>query len=314
MTDRQLARDYILDRLSAEDRDACERRFLFDPDFEAIMLEEERDVADDYANHLLEGNAIRSVRRRAARVPEFSFRLQFAQALRRAIGSDAFEPQPSFFTRLRAAMVPRPPIPPILVGALSGIGLMVVAAALVMLPSWRRQALAPPPAQALHAPAASPSAHPTQRASTPRLAAQSDRSDTPLEVAAGRSVPAPPTAAASTAAASTASFVLLADQQRGEQQAPVITLPPAIRHMRLQLTSEEGLETGRYTAVVSDAQGNAVATLPHLHTRQQAGRRFVWLPLDGSSLDAGEYVVELKQEIGASAPSLLHYRFSLVRG
>src|SRR5271168_4224977 len=84
MTDMELARKYILDRLSDEDRDDCERRFLFDPEFETTMLEQERALLDDYASLRLSGEDAEALLRRAAREPGHLYRLRIAEGLNRA--------------------------------------------------------------------------------------------------------------------------------------------------------------------------------------------------------------------------------------
>jgi hypothetical protein len=84
MSDAMLVRNYILDRLSKEDRDECERRFLFDPNFESLMLQEEQDLLDDYVSLRLGEEEAGAIRGRAEQHPEFRLRLLLADGLRRA--------------------------------------------------------------------------------------------------------------------------------------------------------------------------------------------------------------------------------------
>ena len=72
-----------------------------------------------------------------------------------------------------------------------------------------------------------------------------------------------------------ATFVLLANQQRGDAETPKLTLKPGTTTLRLQLTTEEGLDSGSYSAIVTDAQGANILTAAHLIPRTEAARRYI---------------------------------------
>jgi len=301
MNDADLARNYILDRLSDEDRDDCERRFLFDPDFELVMQEQERILLDDYVQNRLSPEDADLVLRRVAQQPGQLFRLRFAEGLKRAaaVSGSARKSKESPRSSWRA-----------LFGQsrqhewLSGLAGMAALAAIVVLAvaTWKAAQPSPsPPGQMAARGAAPQPATPAGRTAvqqqTPPVAAHNDKN-------AERS-------AAKAGAASVATLVLLAEQQRGETAIPSLTVQPGVTEIRLQLTTEEGLDAGRYNAVVSDAQGVKVFSAANLAPLRQAGQRYIELSLPAAPVAGGDYAIDLAPQRSSGTKPILNYRFSV---
>ena len=285
MNDAELARNYILDRLPEEERDACERRFLFDPDFETVMLEQERALLDDYVNSRLGQEDARTVLHRVAQEPGRLYRLRFAESLKHAAAASASQAgrEPSRGRPWRSIVSRRP------WAWFGGMACAAaLAAALIVAVAIRSRSAQPAvnPADAAHASAPAPSA---PQPAAPQVTQQQS--------------------AASHASASIATFALLASQQRGEAGIPTLSVMPGVDTIRLQLTTQDGLESGRYTAAVSGAQGAAVLSALNLVPKTESGRRYVDLRIPAAKLPAGEYAIDLTRE-SSSAPAL-SFRFQL---
>lgn len=327
MNDAELARNYILDRLPEEDRDACERRFLFDPEFEAVMLEQEHTLLDDYVNSRLNEDDAKTVLHRVAQEPGHLYRLRFAESLRRAAMAAANGPAEAaarekerrrlFRLSWRSLQEPRKLV---WFGGLAGMA----AAAIVLVVAVsveRRQhpaqavqiapsTVSPPHSPAAGATTANEQAQPqsmkpngpaqTQRAMTERTMTQQSVTQQSIR-AQGSNI----------AASSMATFVLMANEQRGDSDEPAINLKPGVALLRLQLTTEEGLAAGSYSATVRDDHGEKVSAAAHLPARIEAGRRYVDLRLAAAMLSSGSYTVELAQETEGPAAPILSYRFTL---
>jgi hypothetical protein len=294
----ELARNYILDRLSEEDRDECERRFLFDAGFEQLMLEQERALLDDYVNLRLSNDEADAVLRRVAQQPGQLFRLRFAESLKRAALAAATvkERKTTALGRLRAALARRQFV---WIGGIAGMA--TLAAALVLaISTWHSSRRTP--------------ALPNQAASrAPAPTAPQPGGATPTAVpAAPAPIPQPsgerPAPSASTAIAT---FVLLADEQRGEGEVTAIAIPAEAKQVRLQLTTEEGLEPGLYSAAVMNAQGASVFTAPRLAPSIQSGQRYVQLDIPAARLAPGNYSIDLTRPPDSPAAPAIGFRFAV---
>jgi hypothetical protein len=82
--------------------------------------------------------------------------------------------------------------------------------------------------------------------------------------------------------------------------------------IRLQLTTEEGLEPGPYSATVSAAGGAMVFSASHLAPRTEAGRRYIDLRLNAASLADGDYTIDLSAESASQNQPALRYNFALL--
>lgn len=296
MNDAELARSYILDRLPEEERDACEKRFLFDPEFESVMLEEERALLDDYANRRLSSDDAGSLLHRIDEQPGQRFRLQFAEGLRRAAasGSSTPEQRPSVQRWLHNLFAGRRPL------WIGGIACAAAAAIAVAFISSSQFRVSRPSSQQAANPASSSM---TPAETTPPATA---KATPPAQSATAGSAPK-----ASAAARNVATFVLLADQSRGDAQETAIALPAGATELRLQLTTEEGLDAGSYDAVLSDARGGAPFTATGLRTREEAGRGYVALDVPAARLSSGECKVTLTRERATDAGVPLGFSFAL---
>jgi hypothetical protein len=288
MNDAELARNYILDRLPEEDRDACERRFLFDPEFESILIEQEHALLDDYVNLRLSEEDAAAVLRRVAQEPGQLYRLRFAESLKRAAAAsaDAANRKPSLFHRWLSLFGRHQAV---WLGGAAG----VAALALIIAVAVRTRHVRPLPNQTQSA-AQIPPAPPRQQpaASTPGSA---PKQHPPIR-------PAP---------ATMATLVLLANQQRGEGEESTVIVPPGVEVIRLQLTTEEGLPAGNYSATVSSANDAKVFAASHLSARTESGRRYIDLRIPAPRLSSGSYSVELVRESDSQPPAGLSYRFTL---
>jgi hypothetical protein len=287
MNDNELARNYILDRLPEEVRDECERRFLFDPEFETVMIEQENALLDDYVNLRLTEEEAQTVLHRVAQEPGHLYRLRFAESLRRAAMAAA-ETQARKPPRLDRWLSLFPQRQSAWFGRTAGVAAIAIVL-LVAIAVQHRRAPHPPPLAAASAPASAP---------LPQTA------NPPAPALPSRQNSRPPTA-------SMATFVLLANQQRGETEEAAITLKPGTATLRLQLTTEEGLAPGPYSAKVSNAQGATVFAASHLPSRTEAGRRYIDLRLAAAPLSTGDYTVDLTGEAPSSIQPALSYRFTL---
>ena len=293
MSDAELARNYILDRLSEEERLECERRFLSEPEFESLILELERDLLDDYVNSRLSDEDAAAVRQRVARDSGQRFRLRFAESLRRAsIAANRQPAQPSPSGRWRALFARRPLV---VYGGLAASAALAVAITIAVISRspnrWApTTAQAPSTASQPHASVPTPSA-PSPAPAAPQIAGSTQRPYTP---------------------AATATFVLLADQQRGAGEETSISLAPGTTTLQLQLTTQEGLDHGRYRVTVTGVQGTDVFAASHLVPRAQAGRRYIDLRVPAASLPPGDYDLTLVRETPPSQPPLT-FRFKLSR-
>ena len=296
MNDSELARNYILDRLTEEDRDACERRFLFDPEFETVMHEQERALLDDYVHARLQPEEADAVLRRVAQQPGHLYRLRFAEGLKRAADGPTVGERKSvrMSERIRSFFEARRPI---WLGGLAAAGALAVA--IVVGVSVARRPAAPVVSSAPPAPAAPTATAPAQSASSkaPALAQ-----------------PVPQQREPKRAPASIATFVLLSNQQRGEGNAESITLPAGATTLRLQLTSEEGLDPGRYSATLFDSRDAAVLHAGNLVPQTTAGRSYIDLRVPRDRIPAGAYRVELTRTSAGEPAPALSFRFSISAG
>jgi hypothetical protein len=301
MQDAELARNYILDRLIDEDREACERRFLFDPEFETLLLDEERTLLDDYVNERLSKEDAKAVLERIAQQPGNLYRLRFAEGLRRA-ALESISAQPlttsplrrwrnlSTWNRLTQHKF-------LWFGGLAGAGVAAMAIVFAISPQRHPQpassgqtastAVAPAPSS-INAPAPQKGSHTAP-----------ERTGATHTTAASPSLPP-----------SIATFALLAIEQRGAGEDTAIDLKPGISTLRLQLTTEEGLAAGRYAATVRDASGNHILSSPHMSPRSESGRLYIDLRIPTVQLAPGSYSIDLIREAAAPAPPLT-YRFAL---
>lgn len=291
MNDAELARNYILDRLSDEDRDECERRFLFDPEFETTMLEQERALLDDYVNLRLSGEDAEAVLRRVAQEPGHLYRLRIAEGLKRAAETVSqtaeSNPSPSLVSRWRALFAPRNRA---WFGGLAAAAALAIVAAVSLNLRHRAAPIQPDrPLAAAPAPANPPAQYQDGQHAKPSIA--------------------PPPRQMESNAASMATFVLLASEQRGAGDGTEVVLKPGIETLRLQLTTEEGLESGRYTATVADSHEATVFSAGGLATRTEGGRRYVDLRIPSARLAAGAYTVDLARS--ASDALTLSFHFNL---
>jgi hypothetical protein len=297
MNDTELARNYILDRLSEEDRAECERRFLFDPEFESLLLDQERELLDDYVNLRLSDEEAAAVQLRVAQQPGHLYRLRFAESLRRAAVAEidhTFKPSP--FRRWRALLARRQFL---VFGGLAASAALAIAiiVAVVIRPS---RLPGPPPA--LSAASASQRAHTSSPANL--APSQASTPPAPADSQTARSMEHLPNPGAA------ATFLLLADQQRGAGEETNISYKPGIETLRLQLTTQEGLDPGHYSATVTDAHGANAFSASHLVPREEAGRLYIELRIPSANLPAGEYTVTLVDEKAAPQPPLT-FRFKL---
>jgi hypothetical protein len=111
-----------------------------------------------------------------------------------------------------------------------------------------------------------------------------------------------------------ATFVLLANQQRGEGNPESIPLPAGATTLRLQLTTEEGLDAGRYNATLFDAQDTTVLHAGNLVPRTTAGRSYIDLRVPTDRIPAGAYRIELRRASADEAAPALSFRFSIAAG
>jgi hypothetical protein len=301
MNDADLARNYILDRLSDEDRDECERRFLFDPEFELEMQEQERILLDDYVHNRLSREDSDLVLRRVAQQPGQLFRLRFAEGLKRAaaVSGSARQSKPSPLFSWHALFGQRRQY--MWLGGLASIA-AVAAIVVLAVATWR-------PAHQ----SSSPSGQMTGRGAAPQPAApaaQTAVQQQPSQVTAHNDKN-PERNALKTSSVSMATLVLLAEQQRGETEVPSLVLQPGVREVRLQLTTEEGLDAGRYDAAVSGAQGAKVFSASRLVPRVAAGRRYIELNLPAAAIAGGDYAIDLAPQRASGTEPILNYRFSV---
>ncbi len=302
MHDAELARNYILDRLTEEEREACERRFLFDPEFETLMLDEERTLLDDYVNSRLNEEDAKTFLARVAEQPETLYRLRFAEGLRRAalesISAQPLKASPlhrwrNLFSRNQIAQHKF-----VWFGGLAGAAAATMA--IVFAISVQRH---PQPASF------------SQTASTtapPASAPNSAPAPQPKPLATPKSAEPKSTPATASPALppSIATFALMAIEQRGVGEDTAIDLKPGISTLRLQLTTEEGLAAGHYAATVRDTGGNQIIASPRMSPRSEAGRLYIDLRIPAAQLAPGSYSIELAREAAAPAPPLT-YRFTL---
>jgi hypothetical protein len=300
MNDAELARNYILDRLSEEERNECERRFLFDPEFELLMIEQERELLDDYVNSRLSNEESDAVLRRVAQRPGELYRLRFAESLRRAAAAPSaplphkrspIERWQAFFAQRRTLFAAGT------AGIAVASAVIVIALAVRAPRSLRTQqngAAAGAPAHA--------NAQPSTR-SEPKQQTASAPSQKPVQ-SAGRQIE-------TRASSAVATFALLADEQRGAGDLPSLQLAPGVTTLRLQLTTQEGLEAGRYRVALNDAQGTKVYSASDLPALVEAGRRYVDLRIPAALVSSGDYHVDLAPESEASSQPELSFRFAL---
>jgi hypothetical protein len=296
MNDSELARDYILDRLTEEDRDACERRFLFDPDFEEVMHEQERALLDAYVHSRLEPEEADAVLRRVAQQPGHLYRLRFAEGLKRAAAAGAIAGQRKparMADRIRSFFEARRPV---WLGGLAAAGALAIAIVVAVSVAPKRTA-----SVANSAPSA-----PVSSSNVPAQTASSAASE-PAK-------PVPQQRESKRAPALIATFVLLANQQRGEGNAESITLPAGATTLRLQLTTEGGLDAGRYNATLFDAQDTTVLHAGNLVPRTTAGRSYIDLRVPSDRIPAGAYRIELRRASADEAAPALSFRFSIAAG
>jgi hypothetical protein len=292
MNDVELARNYILDRLSDEQRDECERRFLFDPDFETLMLEQERALLDDYVHMRLSGEEAEAVLRRVAQEPGHLYRLRIAEGLKQATErTPPTEERNSLWMSLRRGLF--------IDSKFAWFGGVAAAAAFVIVAiiavGFRQHPALKQPDQRLaaaHTPVPSTSSGQDRQQSTPSAPVR----------------PEQPKAAA----ISMATVVLLADESRGQGDAAAVSIGARVDVLRLQLTTQEGLDAGRYTAILSNAHNVQVFSADHLPTLSEAGRHYVDLRVPVSRLTSGNYSIGLTQE-SSDAPAL-SFRFILTTG
>lgn len=291
MNDSELARNYILDRLPEEDRDACERRFLFDPEFESLMLVEERTLLDDYVNLRLSDEDATAVLQRVAQEPGRLYRLRFAESLKRAAAAADTESRRknSVLERWRLFANRRNII-------WSGSIAAALAAAIFIAVTISHRTPQPEPSQSAIA------KPPTPSPTTASSGEQQIQPSKPTE---------PKPSGATREAASMATFVLLANQQRGDAETPKLTLKPGTTTLRLQLTTEEGLDSGSYSAVVTDAQGANILTAAHLIPRTEASRRYIDLRIPAQSLPSGDYSVDLTKDSSSPTQPALKFLLAL---
>jgi len=288
MNDAELARNYILNRLADEDRDECERRFLFDPEFETTMLEQECALLDDYVNSRLNGEDAQAVLRRVAQEPGRLYRLRIAEGLKHAAeAAETNPPEPAAAPRDRGNFATRRFA---WFGGLAAAAAVAIAA-IVGVNLHRGSGAAKPNPSIAAAPAAPNPAPRNQEAQ-------------PAKPAPAQQPQASP--------ASMATFVLLASEERGESDGTTVKLKPNVAVLRLQLTTQEGLTAGRYWATVSNAGGAAVFKVAHMPTRTEAGRRYIDLRIPAANLGAGDYTIALAQDT-AAAPAL-SFHFKLTSG
>jgi hypothetical protein len=309
MNDAELARNYILDRLSEEDRDQCERRFLFDPEFESLMQEQERQLLDDYVNLRLSGEEAEAVLHRVAQEPGHLYRLRFAESLKRAAAAALSEkaapapvkvPKSSPTRRWRSFFAPRSRL--LFAGMASVAALAVIV--LIVFEAWS-------PQHRLPAPSTQTIAKSPVQVPSPASAGQ-PHPDSTAAASHANNQPSSSGPESNPASTSIATFVLLANQQRGAGNLPTVTLPSAATVLRLQLTTEEGLDPGRYSATLSAAQGANILAVSHLSPGKEAGRRYIDLRIPAKLLTAAEYSVDLTKESGSAPQLAFNYRFQLV--
>jgi len=293
MNDAELARNYILDRLSEEDREACERRFLFDSEFELVMLEQEHALLDDYVNLRLSDEDSQTVLRRVAQEPGRLYRLRFAEGLKLAAAvaaeTNAFEADRAprrliLFRRHQLAWF----------GGLAGAA--ALAALIFAAMHIEHHAIAPSrqaASSALPQPALS-GGHGTPR--IPASSSASTHAGSAKTESQHRSAPS-----------SMATFVLLADESRGEAGSTAIPLKQNVDLVRLQLTSQEGLDPGHYSATVRDAGGRVIFQAAHMLAQTEAGRRYIDLRIPAVALGAGDYTIDLARD--APGTPALSFRF-----
>ncbi len=297
MNDAELAKNYILGRLPEEERVECEQRFLFDPGFEDLVLERERELFDDYVNLRLPEEEAAAVQREVVQQSGRLYRLRFAKSLRRASMAAANRSsRPSPLRRWRSLLARRQII---VFGGLTITAALAIAMFVAVATRSHRHPLSLPAqsaANALRQPA---------HASAPTSPAPSGAADG--STATGRQSVRP--AQGSPATAATATFLLLADQQRGAIEETSIALKRGVTTLRLQLTTQEGLDPGHYSATLADAQGAQTFSAYHLAPREEGGRRYVEIGVPAAKLPGGGYSVTLLNENASSQP--LTFRFAL---
>jgi negative regulator of sigma E activity len=300
MNDAELARNYILDRLSEEERDECERRFLSDAEFEFVMQEQERALLDDYVNLRLSTEDADAVLRRVAQQPGQLFRLRFAESLKRAAMASAKAGQSKVtpWGRWLAFLRPRPFL---WLGGLAGVAGLAVIVILAVTALHGLHSAPAASSQTASAPATQVQAL-TGAQTTPQPNAASTAPAAPAQAREPKQITPKP------AIAQIATLALLANQQRGESEIPTLTLRSGLEQIRLQLTTEEGLSEGPYDARIETAQGAQAFATPGLPLRRQAGRGYVELDVPAAALASGEYSVELTPRSGAP---VLNFRFAL---
>jgi hypothetical protein len=349
MSDAELARNYILNRLSEEEREECERRFLADPDFESLMLEQERDLLDGYAARRLPVDEASAVRRRAAASPAFLLRLRVAQGLQRAMVRAAHQAAGRATAQMGTEGMRRrePRLRTVFPITRRGMPQSVAAAGLLAacgiltVTLWRSQhpvspathaglaragsvSPAPVPASEAKDAATNPAKNPFLPGAGPvpgmpagspsakhAAAAKSDAANATGREAAGAMTRDGSRHSATAATDTTATFLLLANQQRGEIEATTLRFNPAIATVRLQITTEDGLDPVPYTVAISAADGTKSFVSSHLTTSTRGSLRYVDLRLPAAQLPNGSYTLELTAETQNPAQAQTAFRFRL---
>ncbi len=291
--DLELARDFILGRLSDREADECERRFLFEPQFEALVLSQEADLMDAYVAQRLTSEEALALDRWAEHDPRRAFRLAFAEGLHRAARAEDASRSSSIamLDSLRSSNSRRRPR---VIFGLAGLGAACLLAILFLGPARYLRHTKGVVAQ------------PNGIASQPVLAPQPSGS-----TAQSNSSHAAASEGLHAEASAVATFLLLPNEQRGATGGTVITPPGTVSRIHLQLTSEEGLASGLYHANLRHAAGESVWSASHLGTRGEALHRYVLIRVAAANLSPGEYELELVPESAAGQVSL-SYRFSVV--
>jgi hypothetical protein len=284
--DRRLARGSILGTLSEDDLLEFDRRFIGTSNFVDIVQEVVSDLIDAYAADELSLEEREAIRQWALRHPDNTLRLRSAIALRQVMQTSQFAAE----SRPRRGFLPRlsPPF------SFFQISVAAAAACLLFLTVI-----------AIFRPFDHRISQPAQATLQTKAAAPSQTT-----AAAGQTPPAPSVTATDTKpkhanAAPIFTAMLLADESRDQHAAQTITIPSDSKEIKLQLTSESDIPPGRYSAVLTSAEGKTLWQKPSLaHT----GSSFLTVQLPAELLPPGAYVLTLRS---ASQDESLSFQFEV---
>jgi hypothetical protein len=285
--ERLLARRYMLGGLSSQQQDEVERRFLFDPAFEDVVLEEETDLFDALAASTLSSEDERALRLWASVQQRTQTRLAAAIAFHRLTFDTA--PNPS-----RHNAAPPSWLVGILAPRFSALwfgGIAVASLALVITTVWLTRSR---PVTPISNSAAARLALPTIPPAAPTYSSSPNRD-----------------AAAPARPGSVATIFLMAEETRNSSAPPQLHLKPGTSTVTLQLGSQTGLSVGRHTVQLSGPDGSAVQPTD-VHSRRLHGQNFLEATLDASALRPGEYTILLQQKDTSGVPAPLIYHFRII--